>query len=95
MLLANGFGQTEWEGLKLNGLAGGHTFMTSFYKKGVLVNEEQDPVIQRYQAALVQRLGSERAAAVLRGILIHGQRAAPAVPTAPIAPAAAPAEPGA
>jgi phenylpropionate dioxygenase-like ring-hydroxylating dioxygenase large terminal subunit len=65
MLLANGFGQTEWEGIKLNGLAGGHTFMTSFYKKGVLVNEEQDPVIQRYRAALVQRLGAERAAAVL------------------------------
>jgi phenylpropionate dioxygenase-like ring-hydroxylating dioxygenase large terminal subunit len=65
MLLANGFGQAEWEGIKLNGLARGHTFMTSFYKKGVLVNEEQDPVMQRYQATLVQRLGSERAAAVL------------------------------
>ncbi|MGB7102040.1 MAG: Rieske 2Fe-2S domain-containing protein [Xanthobacteraceae bacterium] len=65
MLLANGFGQAEWEGIKLNGLAAGHTFMTSFYKKGVLVNEEQDPVIQRYRAALAQRLGDERAAAVL------------------------------
>ena len=65
MLLANGFGQAEWEGIKLNGLAAGHTFMTSFYKKGVLVNEEQDPVVQRYRAALAQRLGDERAAAVL------------------------------
>jgi phenylpropionate dioxygenase-like ring-hydroxylating dioxygenase large terminal subunit len=65
MLLANGFGQAEWEGIRLNGLAGGHTFMTSFYKSGVLVNEEQDPVIQRYRAALAERLGSERAAAVL------------------------------
>ncbi len=65
MLLANGFGQAEWEGIKLNGLAAGHTFMTSFYKKGVLVNEERDPVVQRYRAALAQRLGDERAAAVL------------------------------
>jgi len=65
MLLANGFGQAEWEGIKLNGLAAGHTFMTSFYKKGVLVNEERDPVVQRYRAALGQRLGDERAAAVL------------------------------
>ena len=65
MLLANGFGQAEWEGIKLNGLAAGHTFMTSFYKKGVLVNEEQDPVVVRYRAALAQRLGNERAAAVL------------------------------
>jgi phenylpropionate dioxygenase-like ring-hydroxylating dioxygenase large terminal subunit len=65
MLLANGFGQTEWEGIQLTGLAGGHTFMTSFYKKGVLANEEQDPVMQRYHAALAARLGAEKAAAVL------------------------------
>ena len=65
MLLANGFGANEWEGIQLNGLPGGHTFMTSFYKKGVLANEEQDPVMQRYWAALLPRLGSEQAAAVL------------------------------
>jgi phenylpropionate dioxygenase-like ring-hydroxylating dioxygenase large terminal subunit len=65
MLLANGFGPTDWEGIQLTGLAGGHTFMTSFYKKGVLVNEQQDPVMQRYRAALAGRIGSERAAAVL------------------------------
>jgi phenylpropionate dioxygenase-like ring-hydroxylating dioxygenase large terminal subunit len=65
MLLANGFGASEWEGIQLNGLPGGHTFMTSFYKKGVLAHEEQDPVMQRYRAALLARLGSERAAAVL------------------------------
>jgi phenylpropionate dioxygenase-like ring-hydroxylating dioxygenase large terminal subunit len=65
MLLANGFGQADWEGIELTGLAGGHTYMTSFYKKGVLVNEEQDPVMQRYRAALAERLGNERAAAVL------------------------------
>ena len=65
MLLANGFGANEWEGIQLNGLPGGHTFMTSFYKKGVLAHEERDPVMQRYRAALLARLGSERAAAVL------------------------------
>jgi phenylpropionate dioxygenase-like ring-hydroxylating dioxygenase large terminal subunit len=65
MLLANGFGVTEWEGIQLNGLAGGHTFMTSFYKKGVLAHEEQDPVMKRYRAALTERLGSDRAAEVL------------------------------
>jgi phenylpropionate dioxygenase-like ring-hydroxylating dioxygenase large terminal subunit len=65
MLLANGFGQADWEGIELTGLAGGHTYMTTFYKKGVLVNEEQDPVMQRYRAALAERLGSERAAAAL------------------------------
>ena len=40
MLLANGFGPAEWEGIELNGLAGGHTFMNSFYDKGVLVHED-------------------------------------------------------
>jgi hypothetical protein len=65
MLLANGYGQADWEGIELTGLAGGHTYMTSLYKKGVLVNEQQDPVMQRYRAALAERLGGERAAAVL------------------------------
>jgi phenylpropionate dioxygenase-like ring-hydroxylating dioxygenase large terminal subunit len=65
MLLANGFSQTDWEGILLTGLPGGHTFMTNFYKKGVLVQEEQDPVIQRYHAALERRLGSERMVEVL------------------------------
>jgi len=39
--------------------------MTNFYKKGVLVNEEQDPVVRRYKAMLVERFGCEQAAAVL------------------------------
>jgi phenylpropionate dioxygenase-like ring-hydroxylating dioxygenase large terminal subunit len=65
MLLANGFGQSEWEGIQLTGLSGGHTFMTSFYKKGVLVHEEKDPVIRRYRVALEERLGPERASQVL------------------------------
>jgi phenylpropionate dioxygenase-like ring-hydroxylating dioxygenase large terminal subunit len=65
MLLANGFGGNEWEGIQLNGLPSGHTFMTSFYRKGVLANEDHDPVARRYRATLVERLGPERAAAVL------------------------------
>jgi phenylpropionate dioxygenase-like ring-hydroxylating dioxygenase large terminal subunit len=65
MLLANGFGGNEWEGIELNGLKGGHTFMTSFYSKGVLVHGDDDPVAARYKAALVARLGPERAAGVL------------------------------
>ena len=65
MLLANGFGPADWEGIQLTELAGGHTFMTSFYKKGVLVNEQQDPVMQRYRTVLAERIGSERAAAML------------------------------
>jgi phenylpropionate dioxygenase-like ring-hydroxylating dioxygenase large terminal subunit len=65
MLLANGFGAEQWEGIALNGLPGGHTFMSSFYNSGVLANEENDPVATRYKAALVARLGAERAARVL------------------------------
>ena len=65
MLQANGFGPDEWEGIQLNGLNGGHTYMTSFYRKGVLVHEDNDPVARRYKAALAERLGAERAASVL------------------------------
>jgi phenylpropionate dioxygenase-like ring-hydroxylating dioxygenase large terminal subunit len=65
MLLANGFGAEQWEGIALNGLPGGHTFMSSFYNSGVLANQENDPVAARYNAALVERLGAEGAARVL------------------------------
>lgn len=65
MLLANGFGTNEWEGVQLNGLPGGHTYMTNFYSKGVLVHEDADPVVARYKAALVARLGPEQTASVL------------------------------
>jgi phenylpropionate dioxygenase-like ring-hydroxylating dioxygenase large terminal subunit len=65
MLLANGFGTTEWEGIELNGLSGGHTYMASFYKKGVIASQPQDAVSEQYRAALAARLGVERAAAVL------------------------------
>ena len=65
MMLANGFGTNEWEGIQLTGFDGGHSSMKSFYNSGVLVHEDSDPVAVRYKAALVNRLGSERAADVL------------------------------
>ncbi|MFZ0841181.1 MAG: SRPBCC family protein [Xanthobacteraceae bacterium] len=65
MMLANGFGIKEWEGIQLTGFTGGHSSMKSFYNSGVLVHEDADPVAVRYKAALVERLGPERANAVL------------------------------
>jgi len=65
MLMANGFSQAEWEGIELNGLPGGHTYMKNFYNSGVLANQAADPVIVQYRAALVAKLGEERTAQVL------------------------------
>jgi phenylpropionate dioxygenase-like ring-hydroxylating dioxygenase large terminal subunit len=65
MLLANGFGYTEWESIQLNGFAGGHVYMNNIYSRGVLTNQESDPVAARYRAALMARLGPEKTAAVL------------------------------
>lgn len=65
MLMANGFGYDEWEGIQLNGLSGGHTYMKNFYNRGVLSNQAADPVIARYRAALVAKLGEERTEQVL------------------------------
>jgi phenylpropionate dioxygenase-like ring-hydroxylating dioxygenase large terminal subunit len=65
MLLANGFGQEEWENIQLSGLPGGHTFMTSFYRQGVLVQHDSDPVFARYKQALVARHGAEKTAQIL------------------------------
>src|SRR3984893_880452 len=39
--------------------------MTNFNSRGVLVHEETEPVVARYKAALVARLGPERTASVL------------------------------
>lgn len=65
MLLANGFGFKEWEGIQLNGLPGGHAYMTNIYSDGVLVNKDADPVAAQYKAALVAKVGEERTAAIL------------------------------
>jgi len=65
MLQANGFGVEQWEGIQLNGLSNGHTYMSNFYNKGVVAHQAEDPVATRYRALLVERLGSDRAAQVL------------------------------
>src|SRR5882757_2793007 len=65
MLAANGLGYEEWEGIQLNGYAGGHVYMNNIYQKGVLTNQDTDPVAARYKAALTERLGPEKAAHVL------------------------------
>jgi phenylpropionate dioxygenase-like ring-hydroxylating dioxygenase large terminal subunit len=65
MLLANGFGQEEWENIQLSGLPGGHTFMTSFYRQGVLAHQDSDPVFARYKQALLARHGVEKTAQIL------------------------------
>jgi phenylpropionate dioxygenase-like ring-hydroxylating dioxygenase large terminal subunit len=65
MLMANGLGYEEWEGIQLNGFAGGHVYMNNIYSKGVLTNQASDPVAARYRAALVERMGPERTAEVL------------------------------
>jgi len=64
MLLANGFGNEEWENIQLSGLSGGHTFMTSFYNSGVLANQDADPIFARYRDALVARHGAEKTAQI-------------------------------
>jgi phenylpropionate dioxygenase-like ring-hydroxylating dioxygenase large terminal subunit len=65
MLAANGLGYEEWEGIQLNGYAGGHVYMNNIYQKGVLTNQDTDPVAARYRAALIERLGPEKTAQVL------------------------------
>ena len=52
MLAANGLGYEEWEGIQLNGYAGGHVYMNNIYNAGVMVSQKADPVAERYRAAL-------------------------------------------
>lgn len=65
MMMANGFGFKEWEGIELSGLESGHTYMTSFYDRGVLSRESTDPVATRYREMLAEKLGKEKADQVL------------------------------
>jgi phenylpropionate dioxygenase-like ring-hydroxylating dioxygenase large terminal subunit len=65
MLLANGLGFKEWEGIRLNGTPSGHAYMDNIYSNGVLTSESADPVTRRYHEALVARLGKEKAEQVL------------------------------
>jgi phenylpropionate dioxygenase-like ring-hydroxylating dioxygenase large terminal subunit len=65
MLLGNGFGPRDWETIALVGLPAGHTYMTGFYRNGVLAPEQSDPVRDEYRAALTARHGAQRAAEIL------------------------------
>lgn len=65
MMMANGFGGDQWEGIQLAGLASGHTYMTSFYDQGVLANSEADPMVSRYRALLAESVGEEKMEQVL------------------------------
>jgi hypothetical protein len=65
MLMANGLGYEEWEGIQLNGYDGGHVYMNNIYTKGVLTAQDTDPVAVQYKAALVARHGPEKTAQIL------------------------------
>jgi phenylpropionate dioxygenase-like ring-hydroxylating dioxygenase large terminal subunit len=64
-LLANGFGREQWEGITLTALPGGHSYMTGFYRQGVLAPGRTDPVALRYHEALARRHGGARADEIL------------------------------
>lgn len=65
MLRANGFTPREWQGIELIGLAGGHSYMSGFYKSGVLSPQQDDALRAEYRRALEARHGVERTAAIL------------------------------
>jgi phenylpropionate dioxygenase-like ring-hydroxylating dioxygenase large terminal subunit len=65
MLEGNAFGVKQWEGLQLVGLPGGHTYMSSFYSKGVLVDQDDDPVMLEYKRRMVAAWGREKTEATL------------------------------
>ena len=65
MLLANGFGREQWEGIKLHGSAGGHTYMHNFYNQGVLASKRTDEVGEQYRVTMAARHGEQRAAEIL------------------------------
>lgn len=65
MIEANGFGTRQWEGIRLVGLPGGHSYMSNFYSKGVLVDQDDDPVMLDYKRRMVAAYGRERTAEIL------------------------------
>ena len=64
MLMANGLGYEEWEGIQLNGFAGGHVYMNNIYSKGVLTNrgERSGGGALQGRAGRTARAGAHRAA---------------------------------
>lgn len=65
MLRANAFTRKDWEGIELIGLPSGHSYMSGFYRSGVLAPQQDDPVRTEYRAALASRHGEARATEIL------------------------------
>lgn len=65
MQLANGLRPAEWNELSIHGFPGGHVSMDSFYRQGVIAAQRDDPVFQRYFAALAGAHGEARAKEIL------------------------------
>lgn len=65
MLLSNGLGVSDWDGVPLHAFPGGHVYMGGFYRQGVIAPVRSDPVWERYRAALVARHGEARTAEIL------------------------------
>jgi phenylpropionate dioxygenase-like ring-hydroxylating dioxygenase large terminal subunit len=65
MFLANGLGIPNWDRLPVHGFPRGHVYMGGFYRDGVIAPERADPVFERYRAALVERHGEAKTAAIL------------------------------
>ena len=65
MQLANGLRPAEWNNLGIHGYPGGHVYMDSFYRQGVIAAERDDPVFQRYLAALTATHGEAKVRDIL------------------------------
>jgi len=61
MLEANGFDKEQWEGIRLQGFNNGHSYMSNFYKEGVLIHQDSDPVASHYKQVLAERRGQQHA----------------------------------
>ncbi|HXP31495.1 MAG TPA: Rieske 2Fe-2S domain-containing protein [Stellaceae bacterium] len=65
MLRANGFSRREWENVELIGFDAGHSYMSGFYRAGIIAPHSDDPVRARYRAALAARCGEARAEEII------------------------------
>ena len=65
MLQANGFSRREWENIDLIAFEAGHSYMTGFYRSGLLAPQADDPVRDVYRTAMTARHGETRTAEIL------------------------------
>jgi phenylpropionate dioxygenase-like ring-hydroxylating dioxygenase large terminal subunit len=65
MLRANDFTPREWQNIELVGTKSGHSYMSGFYRSGILAPQQEDAVRLEYRRALEQRHGAERATQIL------------------------------